>query len=146
MPSVMHTTSGSSGIRRFHDRVRGERRRNENDGSIRAGLSHGSLDSVEYGQIEVLGAAFAGRDAADDVGAVRDRLLGMEGAFLAGEALHEQPCVLLTSTLIVASATTTFSAASFMPSAMVKFSAGFRQNLLARVPRWCLPSARRSGP
>ena len=34
-------------------------------------------------------AAFAGRGAADHLGAVGDRLLGMEGAVLAGEALAD---------------------------------------------------------
>ena len=35
------------------------------------------------------GAAFARRDAADHLGAVGDRLLGMEGALRAGEALAD---------------------------------------------------------
>ena len=93
MPSVMQTTSGSSGIGGFHDRVGGERRRNEDDGRIRAGLRDGLLDGIEDGQIEVLGAAFAGRHAAHDFRAVCDRLLRVKGAFLAGEALHEHACI-----------------------------------------------------
>ena len=40
-------------------------------------------------------AAFAGRDAADHLGAVGDRLLGMEGAVLAGEALADDLGVLV---------------------------------------------------
>ena len=50
-----------------------------------ARLVHG----VEHRQVEMAGAAFARRDAADHFGAVGDRLLGMEGALRAGEALAE---------------------------------------------------------
>ena len=41
------------------------------------------------------GAAFAGRGAADHLGAVGDRLFGMEGAVLAGEALADDLGVLV---------------------------------------------------
>jgi hypothetical protein len=41
------------------------------------------------------GAAFAGRGAADHLGAVGDRLLGMERAVLAGEALADDLGVLV---------------------------------------------------
>ena len=40
-------------------------------------------------------AAFAGRDAADHLGAVGDRLLGMERAVLAGDALADDLGVLV---------------------------------------------------
>ena len=41
------------------------------------------------------GAALAGRHAADDVGAVVDHFLGVEGADAAGEALDEDRGVLV---------------------------------------------------
>src|SRR5262249_53490046 len=50
---------------------------------------------VEHGQPEMTGAAFARRCAADHFGAVSDRLLGMEGAVLAGEALADDLGVLV---------------------------------------------------
>ena len=43
-----------------------------------AGLLHRFLHGVEQRQVEMLAAAFAGRDAADDLGAVGDHLLGVE--------------------------------------------------------------------
>jgi hypothetical protein len=72
---------------------------------------------IEDGQIEMLRSAFAWSDAPDHLGAVCNRLLRVERAFPAGEALNQNRVVSLTSTLISASPTT-FSAASFMPSAM----------------------------
>ena len=51
---------------------------------------HGLRDGVEYRQVEMLAAAFAGSDSADDFGAVGNGLLGVEGAFLAGESLDEE--------------------------------------------------------
>jgi hypothetical protein len=46
-------------------------------------------------------AALAGRDAADQVGAVGDGLLGVEGALLAGEALADDLGVLVDRMLMV---------------------------------------------
>src|SRR5690606_20706694 len=43
----------------------------------------------------VLGAALARGHAADDLGAVVEHLLGVEGALLAGEALHDHLGVLV---------------------------------------------------
>ena len=60
MPSVMQTISGSPASVRFEDRVRGKRRRHEDDGGIRAGLFDRLLDGVEYGPALVGRAAFAG--------------------------------------------------------------------------------------
>ena len=54
-----------------------------------------SLHGVEHRQAQVLLAAAPGRDAADQLGAVGDGLLGMEGALLAGEALADDPGVLV---------------------------------------------------
>ena len=56
-------------------------------GSTHLGLP--VFDTVEDGQVEMLAAAFARRDAADHFGAVGDRLLRMEGALGAREALAD---------------------------------------------------------
>ena len=101
----------------FHDGVGGERRRHENHGGVRAGLLHGLRHGIEHRQVEVLGAALAGRHAADDVGAVGDGLLRVERAFLAGEALHDQSRVFVyqyAHSFASAASFTTFSAASRM--------------------------------
>ena len=50
-----------------------------------------SFTVLNSGQVEMLAAAFAGRYAADDVGAVGDHLLRVEGALVAGHALHDAP-------------------------------------------------------
>ena len=47
-------------------------------------------DGIEHRQVQMLLAALARRDAAHHFGAVGDGLLGVERAFLAGEALHQQ--------------------------------------------------------
>src|SRR5690606_24466916 len=52
-------------------------------------------DGVEHRQAEVLAAALARRHAADDLGAVVDHLLGVEGALGAGEALDDDLGVLV---------------------------------------------------
>src|SRR5258708_409223 len=71
----------------------------------------------------MLRAAFAWRDATDDVGAVLDHLLRVESAFAAGEALDEQASFFVDQYAQRAppARATTFWAPSFMPSAMVKF-------------------------
>src|SRR5262249_5785327 len=51
--------------------------------------------SVEDGQAEMSGAAFARRSAPDHLGAVGDRLLGMERAVLASETLADDLGVLV---------------------------------------------------
>ena len=43
----------------------------------------------------MFGSALAGRDAGYDFGAVFDHLPGVEAAFLAGDALHQNPCALI---------------------------------------------------
>src|SRR5690606_25673215 len=48
---------------------------------------------VEHGKAEMVRAPLAGRHAADHSRAVLDRLLRMEGAVLAGEALSDDFCV-----------------------------------------------------
>ena len=90
MPSVMQMTSGmpASAASRMASAAKGGGTKMTR--RVRAGGFHGFGDGVEDGAVEMLGAAFAGRDAADHVGAVRDHLLGVESAFAAGEALHDQ--------------------------------------------------------
>ena len=48
-----------------------------------------SFTVLKTGSPVVLGAAFARRHAAHDVGAIGDHLLGVEGAFVAGHALND---------------------------------------------------------
>src|SRR4029077_15168175 len=64
-------------------------RRHIDHAGIGAGLLARFGNGVEHRQIEMGRAAFAGRHAADHFGAVGDRLLGMKGAVLAGEALAD---------------------------------------------------------
>ena len=49
----------------------------------------GFVHGVENRQVEVGGATFAGRHAADHLGAIGDGLFGVEGALRAGEALTD---------------------------------------------------------
>ena len=88
---------------------------------------------LKTGTLDVRGAAFAGRDAADDFGAVLDHLLRVERAFAAGQALHEELCFLVDQDAHRAppARATTFSAPSFMSRAMVKFRPEARENFLA---------------
>src|SRR6185312_2831103 len=78
-----------AGIDRLEDGVGGEGRRHIDRRRRGAGLVHRLIDRVEHRQIEMLAAALAGRHAADHLGAVGDRLLGMERALGAGEALAD---------------------------------------------------------
>lgn len=47
------------------------------------------LDTVKHGKVKVRLATLAGRHAADHLGAIFQRLLAVEGALLAGEALAD---------------------------------------------------------
>ena len=79
------------GVERLEDRVGRARRRNEDDGRVRAGRLHGLRDGVEDGNFAFeLFATARRRDAADDVGAVFDHLLRVERARAAGDALNEK--------------------------------------------------------
>src|SRR6185437_1781805 len=81
--------------RGFHDRVGRERRRHEDHRRIGAGVVHRFAHGVENRQADVFAAALAGRDAAHQFGAVIQRLLRMERALLAGEALADDFGVLV---------------------------------------------------
>src|SRR5690606_22399894 len=78
-----------AGISRFHDGVRGEWGWHEHDRRFGAGFLDSSLDGIENGTTEVGGTAFAGSDAAHDVGAVVDHFLGVERANPTRETLDE---------------------------------------------------------
>ena len=79
-----------AGVGGFHDGVGGKRRRHEDHRGIGAGLRDRVGDGVEDREALVLGAALAGRHAADDVGAIGRGGLGVEGPFAAGEALDDE--------------------------------------------------------
>src|SRR5580693_3263938 len=74
---------------RLGDGIGGAGRRHIDHAGIGAGLLARFVDGVEYRQVEMGRAAFAGRYAADHFCPVGDRLLGMEGAVLAGETLAD---------------------------------------------------------
>ncbi len=95
MPSVMQTMSGISAWIASQMASAGAGRRHVDDGCVAAGLAARLGDGVEDRQVEMRAAAFAGRGAADHLGAVLDGLLGMEGAVLAGEALADDLGVLV---------------------------------------------------
>jgi hypothetical protein len=82
-----------AGIDALEDRVAGERWRHEDRGDGGAGGVSGFGDRVEdrdpvAGVFEEL-AAFAGRDAGDELRAVVERELGVASAEIAGDALDE---------------------------------------------------------
>ena len=91
-----------AGIGRFENRIRRERRRHVDHAGGRAGFAHGFLHRVEHRQAEMLLAAATRRNAADQLGAVSEALLGVEGALLAREALADDPRIPLTRMLMFA--------------------------------------------
>ena len=78
-----------AGVGRLHQRVGRERRRHEGQAGLGAGRLDGVLHGVEYRPVEVFHAALAGRHATDQVGAVGDHFLGVEGRLVAGVALDD---------------------------------------------------------
>jgi hypothetical protein len=97
MPSVMQTISGISASIASRSR-RGAGRRHIDHRRVGAGLSRPSATVSKTGRL----SRCTGRsspplpgDAADHLGAVGDRLLGVEGAVLAGEALADDLGVLV---------------------------------------------------
>jgi hypothetical protein len=76
---------------------------------------------VEHGAIQMFLAALARRNASDDGGSVGDGLLGVESSLFAGEALDQHARFFVDEDAHAANLTT-FSAASRMPSAIVKFN------------------------
>ena len=84
MPSVT-----DAGVGRLHDGVSGERRRNEHDAGFGTGLCHGVLHRVEHREPQVFATALARGNAADQVRAVTDHLLGVERAHTPCETLDD---------------------------------------------------------
>ncbi len=85
----MHTTSGDPGLDRLADGVGGEGRRHIDHRRIGGLGGLGLGNGVEHRQAQVSRAAFPGRHAGDHVRAVGHRLLGMERALRAGDALTD---------------------------------------------------------
>src|SRR5688572_8231785 len=111
----------------FHDGVRRERRGHEDHAGAGAGIARRFFHGVEDGPAFVGGASLARRHSPDDLGAVLLAGLGVEGAFASGQSLHDHFRTFIYENahgLLYArpAAATTFSAASFMVSATVKFS------------------------
>ena len=77
------------GVDRFADRVGRAGRRHVDHAGVAPVFALRLGDGVEHRQVEMRRAAFAGRGAADHLGAVGDRLLGVERAVLAGDALAD---------------------------------------------------------
>eukprot|EP00166_Cyanidium_caldarium_P004279 ctg_4452.g633 len=71
------------------DGRRGRGRRHEDDAGVGAGLAHSLGHASKHRAVQVARAGFVGRHTAHDRRAVSDRLLGVERAVLAGEALHD---------------------------------------------------------
>ena len=67
----------------------GNRRGHEDGGGVGASLLHGIGDIGENGPAQVLLASLLGVGSTDNVGAVLDGTLGVEGTLLAGEALED---------------------------------------------------------
>src|SRR6201994_2766933 len=82
-------------VDRFEDRIGRIGRRHIDRRRGCAGRLARLAHRVEHGQAEMRCAAFAGRSAADHLGAIGDGLLGMEGALVAGEALGDDLGVLV---------------------------------------------------
>ena len=79
---------GKAGVDRLEDRVGGERRGDEDDAGVRAGLANGLGYGVEHRNpiLELLPALARG-DACDEVRAVREHLLRVERSRAPGDAL-----------------------------------------------------------
>src|SRR5712671_1506268 len=77
------------GIGCFEDRVGGKGRRHVDHGRIAAGIGARLVDGVEDREVEMAGTTFTRRHATNHLGAVGDRLLGVEGALGAGETLAQ---------------------------------------------------------
>src|SRR5262249_49637997 len=82
---------GDAGVGSFHDRVRGSRRRHEDQARIRPRFANGLGGAVEQVEAFFLRPAFARRHGADNLCAVFAALRGVESTRLA-ETLDENPC------------------------------------------------------
>ena len=84
-----------AGVYRLEDRIRGKGRRDVNDRRVGLGLTHRLGNRIEHRQAEMRLPALAWGDTTDHGSAVIDRLFGMEGALRAGEALADDPGLLV---------------------------------------------------
>lgn len=71
------------------DRGGGKRRGDEDGGGVASGLLHGLGNGAEDGEVEMGLASLLGVGTTDDLGAVVDGLLGVEGTLLTGETLEQ---------------------------------------------------------
>src|SRR5665213_243091 len=132
------------GLDRLADRIGGASRRHIDHAGVAAGLVLGFGNRVEHRQIEMTAAAFAGRGAADHLGAVLDGLFGMERAVLTGEALADDLGVFIDEDRHQAApftALTIFCAASSRSSADVTSSL---DSAMIFLPRSTLVPSRRT--
>ena len=91
MPSVMHTTSGSRASAASMTASAANGGGTKITRGVGARLAHRIGNGVEDRPSLVGRAALAGRDAADDLGAVCGGLLRVKRAFPAREPLHDEP-------------------------------------------------------
>ena len=90
MPSVMHTTSGTPASAASIIASAAPGGGTKITDAFAPGLSHSLGHRVEHRPAFMRRAALARRHAADDVGAVVLRLLGMKRAFATGDALDDE--------------------------------------------------------
>src|SRR5215813_5965967 len=108
----------------FENRVSCVWRWNENDRGICARGFCGFCNSVKYGALKMLRAAFARSDTADNVRAVFNHLLRVKRSLAAGKSLHDEARFFVDENAHRAppASATTFCAPSFMPLAIMKLS------------------------
>lgn len=78
---------GQLGLNGLLDRGGSKRRGNEDGGGVASGLLHGLGDGAEDGETEMGLAGLLGVGSSNDLGAVVNGLLGVEGSLLSGESL-----------------------------------------------------------
>ena len=84
----------------FENGVGGKGRRNKDHRRVGAGLLHGVGHGIKDRPAFVRRSTFARSNSADNVGAVFRAAYGVEGAFFACQALHDESSFLLTKTAI----------------------------------------------
>src|SRR5258708_22374447 len=131
------------GVQLFHDRVRRERWRNEDDGSVRSGFVLGFLHRIEDRPSLMRGAALSGSHAADNLRAVSGSALGVESAFASGDALNDQPSGFIYEYRHYVSPAQPRQLFPPRPSCPAPPQNSARSSSGSRglAPRWCLPTA-----
>ena len=118
----------------FENGIGRKGRRHIDDGGISAGFLAGFQHGVKTGKTDMRRATLAGRHAAHHLGAIGNRLLGVEGAVVAGDALADDLGVLVDENGHQAAsftALTIFLAASSRSSAGDDVEPGVADDLLA---------------